>query len=50
MNKHLIYRGEIVQIVRQLQKLMKAYNIEIGYVDISKVLEYATKPKKLNKQ
>lgn len=27
MNKHLTYRGEIIQIVRQLQKLMKIYNI-----------------------
>jgi hypothetical protein len=29
---------------------MQIYNIEIGYVDISKVMEYVTRPKKLNKQ
>lgn len=49
VNRHLNYKAEIVQTLHALSKLMKKYSIEIGYIDVTKILQYVTKTSKLNK-
>jgi hypothetical protein len=38
LTKNLNFKGEIMQILQHLSKLMFAYSIDIGYADSAKIL------------
>lgn len=47
--KNLNYRGEIMQILQQIARLIELFAIDICYADSAKVLHYVCKVSKLRK-
>lgn len=47
--KNLNYKGEILQILQQIGRLMEAFAIDFCFADSAKVLEYVSKVAKLKK-
>ena len=49
ISKNLKFKGEIIQILSQIAKVMKIYSLDLGYVDSNRILDHVSKPYRISK-
>lgn len=49
MMKNISFRGEILQVLQQITKLMYNYSIDVAFADSAAILDHVTRTNKLSK-